>query len=107
MNAIHGLDGRVWLGAAIDFSFLLYYNVLQKEGFFMTISVRLNDNDAMLFRKYAEMNGMSMSELVRRAVLERIEDDFDMKCYEKAMKEYRENPETFTLDEVEKELGLA
>ena len=58
----------------------------------MTISVRLNDNDAMLFRKYAEMNGMSMSELVRRAVLERIEDDFDMKCYEKAMKEYRENP---------------
>lgn len=107
MNAIHGLDGRVWLGAAIDFSFLLYYNVLQKEGFFMTISVRLNDNDAMLFRKYAEMNGISMSELVRRAVLERIEDDFDMKCYEKAMKEYRENPETFTLDEVEKELGLA
>lgn len=48
-----------------------------------------------------------MSELVRRAVLERIEDDFDMKCYEKAMKEYHENPETFTLDEVEKELGLA
>ena len=73
----------------------------------MTVSVRLNDNDAMLFRKYAEMHGMSMSELVRRAVLERIEDDFDMTCYEKAMKEYRENPATSTLDEVEKELGLA
>lgn len=73
----------------------------------MTVSVRLNHDNAMLFRKYAEMNGISMSELVRRAVLERIEDDFDMKCYEKAMKEYHENPETFTLDEVEKELGLA
>ena len=99
--------GECGLEALIDFSLFLYYNVLQKEGIPMTISVRLNDNDAMLFRKYAEMNGMSMSELVRRAVLERIEDDFDMKCYEKAMKEYRENPETFTLDEVEKELGLA
>lgn len=74
----------------------------------MTVSVRLNDNDAMLFRKYADMNGLSMSELVRRSVMERIENDFDMKCYEKAMKEYRENPnETYTLDEVEKELGLA
>ena len=102
-----GSAGECGLEALIDFSLFLYYNVLQKEGIPMTISVRLNDNDAMLFRKYAEMNGMSMSELVRRAVLERIEDDFDMKCYEKAMKEYRENPETFTLDEVEKELGLA
>ena len=53
----------------------------------MTVSVRLNDNDAMLFRKYAEMHGISMSELVRRSVLERIEDDFDMKCYEKAMQD--------------------
>ena len=102
-----GSAGECDLEDLIDFSLFLYYNVLQKEGIPMTISVRLNDNDAMLFRKYAEMNGMSMSELVRRAVLERIEDDFDMKCYEKAMKEYRENPETFTLDEVEKELGLA
>ncbi|RGS71649.1 MULTISPECIES: type II toxin-antitoxin system RelB family antitoxin [unclassified Mitsuokella] len=73
----------------------------------MTVSVRLNDNDAMLFRKYAEMHGISMSELVRRSVLERIEDDFDMKCYEKAMQEYRKDPKTYTLDEVEKELGLA
>lgn len=74
----------------------------------MTVSVRLNDNDATLFRKYAEMNGLSMSELVRRSVLERIENDFDMTYYEKAMKEYRKNPkETYTLDEVEKELGLA
>ena len=73
----------------------------------MTVSVRLNDNDAMLFRKYAEMNGLSMSELVRRSVMERIEDDFDMKCYENAMKEYRDDPETYTLDEVEKELSLA
>ena len=73
----------------------------------MTVSVRLNDNDAMLFRKYAEMHGISMSELVRRSVLERIEDDFDMKCYEKAMQEYRKDLKTYTLDEVEKELGLA
>ena len=37
----------------------------RRGGVFMTVSVRLNHDDAMLFRKYAEMNGISMSELVR------------------------------------------
>ena len=73
----------------------------------MNVSVRLNEADATLFRKFAELNGISMSELIRQSVMEHIEDDYDMKCYKKAMQEYQANPETFTLDEVEKELGLA
>ena len=38
----------------------------------MTVSVRLNDDDAALFRDYAALHGLTMSELIRRAVLERI-----------------------------------
>lgn len=72
----------------------------------MTISIRLNDEDSMLFKKYAEINGMSVSELVRQSVLERIEDEYDLAVYEKAMEEYRKNPVTYTLEEVTKELGL-
>lgn len=72
----------------------------------MTISLRLNNEDAMLFKKYAEMNGISVSELVRRSVLECIEDEYDLSAYEKAMKEYENNPVTYSLDEVKKELGL-
>lgn len=72
----------------------------------MTISVRLNDEDTALIQKYAELNGMSVSELVRQSVLERIEDEYDLKAYEKAIKEFRANPVTYTLDEVEQELGL-
>ncbi len=52
------------------------------------------------------MKGMSVSELVRRAVLERIEDEFDLKAYNEAMKEYQDNPVTFSLEEVIKELDL-
>ena len=40
----------------------------------MTVSVRLNDDDAALFRDYAALHGITMSELIRRAVLERIND---------------------------------
>ena len=72
----------------------------------MTISVRLNDRDTELFKKYAEMHGMSVSDMVRRAVMERIEDEFDLQCYYKAMEEYKKNPVTYTLDEVKEELGL-
>lgn len=70
----------------------------------MTISLRLNDKDSELIRAYASMNGMTVSELVRRTVLERIEDEYDLKTYEKAMEEYSKNPVTFTHAEVRRML---
>ena len=73
----------------------------------MTVSVRLNDDDAALYRDYAALHGLTMSELIRRAVLERINDAYDMRCYDHTITKYRAHPETFTLDEVEKELGLS
>ena len=70
----------------------------------MTVSLRLNDSDSQLIKAYAEMNGISVSELLRKSVLERIEDEFDLKAYEKAMEEYRANPVTYSLEDVMKEL---
>ena len=72
----------------------------------MTISLRLNDADTVLIKKYAELNGISVSELVRQSVLERIEDEFDLKAYDAALAEYRANPVTYTMEDMEKELGL-
>ncbi len=72
----------------------------------MTISLRLNDDDSMLIKKYAEINRISVSELIRQSVLERIEDEYDLEMFAKAMVEYKENPTTYSIDEVEKELGL-
>lgn len=72
----------------------------------MTISLRLNESDTMLFKKYAELNGITVSELVRRSVIECIEDEYDLKAYEEAMAEFKANPATYSLDDVEKALGL-
>ena len=72
----------------------------------MTISLRLPDEDSMLIKKYAELNKISVSELIRQTILERIEDEYDLIAYEKAIREYKENPVTYSLDEVERELGL-
>lgn len=72
----------------------------------MTVSLRLNQEDTELFKRYAAINNLSMSDMIRNAVLEKIEDEYDLQCYEKAIKEYKNNPVTYSLDEIEKELGL-
>ena len=65
-----------------------------------TISLRLSDADSMLIKKYAELNGISVSELVRQAVMDRIETEYDLRAYERAIEEYRKNPITYSHEEV-------
>ena len=73
----------------------------------MTISLRLNDREGDLFKRYADIHGLSLSELVRETVLTRIEDEFDLDLYDRAMAVFKADPVTYSLADVEKELGLA
>ncbi len=72
----------------------------------MSISLRLSDKDATLIKDYATLHNISLSDLFRQAVMEKIEDEFDLECYEKVVKLYKIDKSTYTLDEVEKELQL-
>lgn len=72
----------------------------------MTISLRLTEQEAMLFKKYAEFKNISMSELIRQAVMERIEDELDLRAFESAMEEYKADPVTYTHDEVRRMLDV-
>ncbi len=72
----------------------------------MTISVRLSDRDTELIKAYADINNISLSDLIRSAVLEKIENEYDLESYNKAIEEYKNNPKTYTLKEVKEELGL-
>jgi hypothetical protein len=38
--------------------------------------------------------------------MERIETEYDLEVFDKAVEEYKSNPITYSLDDVEKELGL-
>ena len=58
----------------------------------MNISVRLNEEDTKLIKTYAEINNISLSDLIRKAVLEKIEDEYDLECYKKAVEVYEKNP---------------
>lgn len=62
----------------------------------MIVSLELNQEDAELFEKYASINNMSMSDMIRNIVLKKIENEFDLQCYERAVEEYRKQPITYS-----------
>ena len=72
----------------------------------MTVSIRISEENSKLIKAYAKAYGMTVSEFARRAMLEKIEDELDLIAYDKAKKEFDKNPVTFTLEDVEKELGI-
>ena len=69
-------------------------------------SVRLTDEESGLIRSYCAIHGISMSDALKRALIERIEDEFDLAEYEAAKRRYDENPVSYSLEEVRKELDL-
>ena len=71
-----------------------------KGGVIMSISLRLNNEEDALIRKYAAMKRMSVSEMIRVTVLEKIEDEYDLEAYDLAVEEYRKNSVTFSHREV-------
>jgi predicted DNA-binding protein len=66
----------------------------------MSVSVRLNKEEEKLLKQYATLHGISVSEVIREAIFDKIEDEFDMEVAEKALHEYRTNPQTLSLEEV-------
>lgn len=71
-----------------------------------SIILRINDDENRLIRSYAKANNISISELMRQSVLEKIEDEIDLKIYNQAMKEHKENPQDISFDEMMNELGF-
>ncbi|MDR1359083.1 MAG: DUF6290 family protein, partial [Coriobacteriales bacterium] len=44
-----------------------------------TLSIRLPDEEKALVKSYASLHGRSIANVVRTSVLERIEDEFDLR----------------------------
>lgn len=68
-----------------------------------TMTVRMNEKDAELVRKFAAFEGVTISEFARAAILEKIEDASDLQELRDAIA--RVSGERFTIDEVLDELA--
>lgn len=72
----------------------------------MVVSIRMNNNERRLADAYAKLNGTSLSEAIKRAYFEKIEDEYDIALADAALKEYKKDKKTYTLAQLKKELGL-
>ena len=72
------------------------------------ITLKINDEDLDYLQRYmAKYNpeGKDIADFVRDYVLEKIEDEMDLKALEIALKELGENPVTYSHEEIGEMLG--
>ena len=67
-----------------------------------TMTVRMNDEDAELVRKFAQFEGTTISDFARTAILEKIEDSYDLQELREAIAQ--DSGERFSIDEIISEL---
>lgn len=73
----------------------------------MAFSIRLTEEEKSLADSYAKLNSMSLGEAFKKALFEKIEDEYDIKVREEAYKEYVDSgKKSRPFSELKKELGL-
>ncbi len=68
-----------------------------------TMTIRMNAEDAELVRKFAEFEGMTISDFARSAILEKIEDSYDLEELRQAIAE--DQGERFSINEILEDLA--
>ena len=72
----------------------------------MVVSIRMTEEEKQLGVAYAKLNGSSLSDAMKRAYFEKIEEEYDIALADAALREYEKNPKTYSHEEVKKILGL-
>ncbi len=66
----------------------------------MVLSIRFTDEEVKVLKKFAALEGISVSELIRSSMFEKIEDVLDLGLVEEGLKQYQKDKKTYTLAEV-------
>jgi hypothetical protein len=65
----------------------MQYNVLHGGGF-MAFSIRLTEDERALAESYAKLHSLTLAEAFKRALFEKIEDEYDIMIGQEAYGEY-------------------
>lgn len=72
----------------------------------MSFSIRLSDEEKRLAESYAKIHGFSLGEAFKKALFEKIEDEYDIAVGDLAYEEFLNDPQTISHEDLKKELGL-
>jgi hypothetical protein len=73
----------------------------------MAFSIRLTEQEKQLVESYAKLHAISLGEAFKKALFEKIEDEYDVTVYEDAYSEYiNSGKQCAPIDDLWKELNL-
>ena len=72
----------------------------------MIVQIKMTKEEKRIAKDYAKKHGVSLKTALKDTYFEKIEDEYDAALADLALREYKRNSHTYTLGEVEKELGL-
>lgn len=73
----------------------------------MSFSIRLTDEEKNLAESYAKLHSVSLGEAFKRALFEKIEDEYDVTVANEAYKEYLDSGcQARPIEDFWKDLGL-
>ena len=70
-----------------------------------TTAIRLSDEESRLIKTYAKAQRRSVSDVIRLAILDQIEDEYDLALFKRAKEEFDEDPVTLTHEDMLREFG--
>jgi len=65
------------------------------------VLLKLNDKEDTLIRNYAELHNMDLSTFIRQAVMEKIEDEYELSLFDKVWEE-EQNKERISHENLKK-----
>jgi len=71
-----------------------------------TTAIRLSEEESRLIKSYAKAKRRSVSDVIRLAILDQIEDEYDLALFRQAKIEFDADPVTFSHEEIVTEFGI-
>ena len=76
-------------------------------GIFMaTINLKLSQDELAVFTAFAASKKTTIEELLKKTLFEKIEDEYDAMIAKEALFEFKVNPYTLTVKEIQKKYNL-
>ncbi len=70
------------------------------------INLNLSHEEFILFNNFAKMKKTTIEELLKKTLFEKIEDEYDTMIAKEALFEFKVNPYTLTVKEIQEKYNL-
>ena len=72
----------------------------------MIVSIRMSEKERQLAEEYAKRSSVSLSEAMKKAFFEKIEDEYDIALTDATLREHEKDPKSYSHEEIMKMFDL-